>query len=298
MSTILAINLNPTFQQSFFYKSFQKDDVNRAYAHNEQIAGKGFNLVRILSLLGDKPVYLSHLGRDRFSEVQSECSKLGIEMAYALSDGPMRTCVTALESDSGSTTEFTCEAAPISSPDVENKIRTLFEQQIVRPEIEWMIIAGTQAPGYSPSLFPDMVARASELGKKTVLDICGPNLLGCLPFHPTIVKPNRKEFEKTFGITGASDSEFESMVRSKASQYAATMVITCGSRGAFASNGDFGTWYPVAQYVKNPVNATGCGDVFTAGLTHTLASGGSLSEAIMFGSECAARRVVRMDVGL
>ncbi|MDY4888258.1 MAG: PfkB family carbohydrate kinase [Sphaerochaetaceae bacterium] len=301
MSRILAINLNPTFQQSFFYRSFTKDDVNRAYAHNEQIAGKGFNLVRILSLLNDKAVYLSHLGKDRFHEVENECQKLGIEMAYALNDGPMRTCVTALESDSGQTTEFTCDAAPISSPEVEAQIRILFENLICQKDIQWLIIAGTQAPGYSKSLFADMVKRADELGKKAVLDICDGNLLSCMEHHPAIVKPNRKEFERTFSITGADDQTFEEKVRQISKKHGSTLVITCGDRGAYVANQKEylnGEWLPVAEYVEHPVNATGCGDVFTAAMTHSLANGKTLAEAVLFGSQCAAARVKRMEVGL
>ncbi|MGP1418508.1 MAG: 1-phosphofructokinase family hexose kinase [Sphaerochaetaceae bacterium] len=301
MSRILVINLNPTFQQSFFYRSFQKNDVNRAFSHNEQFAGKGFNLVRILSLLGDKPVYLSHLGRSRFDEVERECRTLGITMACPISESPMRTCVTLLESDTHQTTEITCEAEPISSSGIEEEIRELFSKHISDPGIEWVIISGTQAPGYSPALFPDMVKAASSLGKRTVLDICRISLMGCLPFSPTIVKPNRKEFQTTFGIPEADDAVFQDSVRSAARKYRTTFVITCGDRGAFAAGIDDypdGRWLPVAEYVPNPVNATGCGDVFTAGMTHKLAAGGTLEEAVMFGSQCAARRVKRMDVGL
>lgn len=301
MSTILVVNLNPTFQQSFFYKSFQKNDVNRAYAHNEQIAGKGFNLVRILRLLGHRCIYLSHLGKSRFEEVRKECEELGIEMAYALSDSPMRTCVTLLESDTCQTTELTCNAEPICPPEIEDRIRELYDSITRRSDVGFVIISGTQAPGYSPALFPDMVRTASERNLKTVLDICDANLLGSLAYHPYIVKPNRKEFERTFQIPGAEDRLFEKTVCEASRKYGTTFVITCGERGAYVCGpGDYekGVWLPVAEYVEKPVNATGCGDVFTAGLTASLNDGHPLSAAILFGSQCAARRVRRMDVGL
>lgn len=298
MSRILVVNLNPTFQQSFFYESFEKDAVNRARMASEQFAGKGFNLVRILSLLGDRPVYLTHLGARRLQEVVDETRSLGGELAYALSSSPMRTCVTVLESDGGRTTEFSCEAAPIEGDGIEARIRSLFDSLIVQEDIKWMVIAGTQAPGYSASLFPDMVRRASEEGKRAVLDIAGPNLLGCLPFHPAVVKPNRVEFERTFGIPGADRRTFEKKVAEVARERGVSLLITCGAEGALLSDRSGQRWLPVARRVENPVNATGCGDVFTAGMTHLLAQGRSLEEAAAFGAECAARRIMRMDVGL
>jgi fructose-1-phosphate kinase PfkB-like protein len=158
-----------------------------------------------------------------------------------------------------------------------------------------VVISGTKAPGYSGGLVPEMVRLAREGGKRIILDVRGSDLKESLPFKPDVIKPNLFEFTDTFAPEFKNLGELsgdEAGVRERISalaldlvgRYETAVILSRGTRPVWYAAGGVFAEYPVEK--KPPLNTTGSGDAFTAGLAAALEDGLSLSEALAAGVLC------------
>jgi 1-phosphofructokinase/tagatose 6-phosphate kinase len=298
----LAVSLNPVMQRTLLFDSWRENRVNRTRTHYLHASGKGVNVARVLTQLGDDVVHLTHAGgadRERFLAM---CREDGLVLTALESDSEVRTCVTILSRENGSTTELIADAGPVSSgtgPAVWDEFEKLIHG------CDYLIISGTKAPGYSDDLYPRMVKRASELGAASVLDIKGGDLKACLPFGPALIKPNLSEFCATFlpDLSVEEHEEDERVLEAAAEEmkrihreYGALTVLTLGARGALGWDGTELILQPARQI--KPVNTIGCGDAFTAGLSHSLAKGEGFSKALETARECAALNAGHIKPGV
>ena len=298
----LTVCLNPVLQRTMRFESWRENEVNRTDEYYLHASGKGVNVTRVLTQLGEPAVHLTHAGgRDRELFLQM-CREDGLDVAWEESGSPIRTCTTLLNRQTKSSTELVEEALPVE-PATEGRIRKRFSALISQAEM--LIVSGTRAPGYSEEFYPWMVGQARSTGVTVVLDIKGADLKRCLPYGPNIVKPNFSEFAATF-LSGMAVGEHEDdpqankAVEEKMSslhrEYDISIVLTRGSRGVMAC-GEDGILHRPAKLLS-PVNTIGCGDAFTAGFSARFARGGTLSEAIDAGTDCAAANAVRLKPGV
>jgi len=276
---ILTVCLNPTFQSTMLFSSFQEGEVNRCLEHYLDVAGKGMNTARILSQLGTEAAWLTHLGGPRKGEMLDLCSKDAVEVIHTDSCSEIRTCTTII--CNGVCTELVQNPEAVSK-ECEKSIRKLFSEAIVRAEA--LIICGTRAPGYSKELYSDFVKEAKEKGKFVLLDIKGEDLRSCLPYRPDVIKPNFSEFVETFFGEKAPEQEkntdlLERVYAKMASlqdEYGCKSVISRGKHDLLLFDKGPTT---VAIVPTEVVNSIGCGDTLSASLTFSLLQGHSLQHA-------------------
>ncbi|MCX7949330.1 MAG: PfkB family carbohydrate kinase [Treponemataceae bacterium] len=330
MASFLSVCLNPTLQKTLRFSRIQPDRVNRTATHRLDASGKGVNVSRVLQQLGQSVVHLTQLGgslRPLFLEL---CEQDHLDVRWVESNSPIRFCYTLIEESTHTVTELV-EESEVVAPDTEENIKTRFleilasdfapsphhtETHKQKPAVPTLIISGTKARGFSADIFPFMVQRAREQGMRIILDIRGEDLLRCLPYHPDVIKPNFDEFVETFlpdraaihkttaPSTGensreASQAPLASLVQGKAleiqKRYGCQIILTRGSQSVWAfDRGKF-----IEQKIEPvlPVNTTGCGDAFTAGIASALAAGASLEEALQEGIRCGALNAALLKPG-
>jgi 1-phosphofructokinase/tagatose 6-phosphate kinase len=191
----LTLCLNPVLQKTIVLHGLEENKVNRSSEYYFDAAGKGVITSRVLIQLNDRVIHLTQAGgrnRDLFLEM---LAREGIPVKWADSGSEIRFCYTLLNKAKHTSTEIVEEAVPVT-PGTEKEICTLFSSLL--PDCHTVIISGTKAAGFSPSLYPDLVKMAKEAGKITVLDYRGDDLKNSLAAHPDVIKPNYTEFISTF----------------------------------------------------------------------------------------------------
>ena len=174
------------------------------------------------------------------------------------------------------------------------------------PDYAVMVIAGTKAAGLSDGLVPFMVRRAKEAGLRVILDVRGPDLANSLRFHPDIIKPNLFEFAATFAPElirnnnliddgEAVKRRVRELCRDLCADRRSGIVLTRGAQPVWFAQGEDFAEFPF-ETVK-PVNTTGSGDAFTAGLTAALGDGASMEEAVAEGVRCGRLNAGFLKVG-
>jgi 1-phosphofructokinase/tagatose 6-phosphate kinase len=285
--------MNPTIQKTLCFPVIQNDEVNRTAEHRLDVSGKGINVSRVLGQLGEKAVHLTQLGGIFLPLFLDLCKKDSIDIRWVISESQIRFCYTLLEENNHGVTELVEESEAVSD-EVEFMIFNLYEKLL--PEIDWLIISGTKARGFSDKVVPDMVKLAKQFGKKMILDIRGNDLLNSLTYKPDVVKPNIFEFVATFfpekiqhGKFIGGEEKILPLVKEKAAELSlcgTSFVITRGSKPVWLFQE--GVFTEIGFDAVIPVNTTGSGDAFTAGLASSLAAGNSLNAAIEKGIVCGA----------
>ncbi|MEA4861496.1 Tagatose-6-phosphate kinase [bioreactor metagenome] len=293
----LVVCLNPTFQHTLVFSSFSLGEVNRAQQHYLDASGKGMNAARILTQLGHKAILLTHLGGERKGEMLMLCEKDGVEVRWADSHSDIRTCTTIL--CQGQATELVEEPHPVDAS-VEPVIRTLFTQAL--DEVDALIITGTRAPGYAPSLYADFVREAKEKNLFVLLDLKGDDLKACLPFRPDVIKPNLSEAVQTFlGLSVGEQEETEHLqatIRFKLEEIHRTYGTV-----TFLSRGKQEMWVQGPSFFTVPIerveiaNTIGCGDSLGAALTASLYTSTNMQHAAKYATKIATMNAKTIHPG-
>ena len=277
----LALCLNPTIQKTYLFDRLACGEVNRAVLVRTDASGKGVNVARVLKEAGARAIHLTHLGETSGAWFLSMCEGEGIEVRWADSKSPVRICSTIVERNSFRVTELVEESAPVA-PGTEDKLLALYRELIA--QYDFLVVSGTKAAGYSPSVIPEILRLAACAGVPAVLDLRGEDLKASLPFQPLAAKPNLQEFLATYppapGERSVEAHIGETLKRLK-SKYDTDFVITRGGQPVlFLEDGRLAEIEVDGIELLNPI---GSGDAFAAGLALALARGDSLREAICQG---------------
>lgn len=276
MANFLTVNLNPVIQKTLKLSDLHINNVNRSSEYYTDVSGKGINVTRVLNQLGAESTNLTHLGGENIKQFLKLAKKENISIEYVKSESDIRTCSTLLELGNNTTTEIVEEAKPVK-PSTEKRLLKKFKKIV--GNFDYVIISGTKAPGYSDKIIPNLVKEAKILNKKVILDIKGDDLKNSLPFKPDIVKPNREELNHTFGKDTVLDDIFKTIAKDGIS-----LIITDGVNPI--KYWDAGIKELEVTALESPLNCTGSGDAFTAGLAYALSIGSSILDAVSEGSRC------------
>jgi len=301
----LSVCLNPTIQKTLRFPLIVPGTVNRAVSHRLDVSGKGINVTRVLTQLGEKALHLTQLGGNMKPLFLSLCEQDGLSVESAESGSEIRFCYTIL-TDSA-VTELVEESQPVASGTEKlllEKFDMLLKEGFKKTPgkgaensktenfaYNTIIISGTKAAGFSDNIFPIMACKAKEKGMRIILDIRGKDLINCLKYEPDIIKPNLFEFASTFApeliknndvtINNRGEKETIKTIMAEISiKYKCRIILTNGSRKIMAA--DKNNFFECDIPAVKAVNTIGCGDAFTAGLASALEDSRSAAQPFTF----------------
>jgi 1-phosphofructokinase/tagatose 6-phosphate kinase len=297
--------MNPTLQKTLVFPSLIPDRVNRTGEHRLDASGKGINVSRVLTQLGENCIHLTQLGgifRDLFLEL---CGQDNLKVEWVESSSPIRFCYTLIDKGEGTVTELVEEAGKVGEGTEE---RLLGAYSRLLPEASSVILSGTMAAGFSETLAGEMVRLARSRSITVILDMRGRDLLQSLPWGPDIIKPNLYEFASTFApdlvdrneIAGGKEKVKERIRKvwgELCAKHRSRLVLTRGPETVwYSENGELEEYTFEAD--AKPLNTIGSGDAFTAGLAAALGRGASLRDAVAEGCRCGKLNAALLRPGV
>jgi 1-phosphofructokinase family hexose kinase len=286
----LSVCLNPVVQKTLVLPRLLEDEVNRSCEQYVEASGKGVNVTRVLTQLGERATHLTQAGGSRRDLFLQLVARDGLKVECVDSGSEIRSCYTLLNRERATCTEIIEEAAPVA-PETQARVLDAYSRLVAEHQV--VIVSGSKAAGFSDDLFPAMVQTAKLRGALVIVDIRGADLVRSLAYQPDVVKPNFAEFVATFlpgkrqaahASTGPSVAAVRDQMRQLSQEYGCQVVLTRGEQPTlFAWEGH------VAEAAVEPirvVNSIGSGDAFTAGLASVLGRGGDLLSAVQKGQHC------------
>ncbi len=289
---ILAAGLSPAWQQILVFDRFTRGEVNRAVEACACASGKVINVGIALTSLGAEARTLSVLGGRSGAMIESEMAALGVSSQWIQDPATTRTCTTIIERSTGETTELVENAAMIQARSCEAFLSALRNEA---QAAQWVILSGSLPPSAgrpsTKSLYREMLERLPSTAR-VILDARGPEMLECLSQRPFLVKPNREELALTVGRDLPDKESLITAMREVNHLGAEWVLVTHGGGEVWLSSlSELWCFTPPQIEV---VNAIGCGDCLTAGLTASLAEGHDLPTAIRFGIAAAGDNAVQL----
>jgi len=299
-ASFLAVCMNPTLQKTLVFSGLARDSVNRTGEYRLDVSGKGVNVCRVLTQLGKEACHLTQLGGSLRPIFLDLCGMDGLRVEWVESSSPIRFCYTLIDKEQKTVTELVEESEKVGTHTEELLFET-FSKLI--PAYSALIISGTKAKGFSDSLIPEMVHKARGHDCKIILDIRGQDLLNSFPFGPDVVKPNLYEFISTFAPELLSEKNAETVKKAVGriwadlyEKYSCALVLTRGAEPLwYAEKGELAEY---AFETVEPLNTTGSGDAFTAGLAAALEEGATLVDAVAEGVRCGALNAALIKPGV
>ncbi|WP_035804938.1 1-phosphofructokinase family hexose kinase [Kitasatospora mediocidica] len=260
---ILTVTLNAALDVTYFVDALVPRSSHRVDAVHERAGGKGVNVARVLSALGQPAVVTGLAGGPTGALLRAELSAVGLRDELVPMTGDSRRTLTVVSRDDGDATVFN-QAGPQVHP-AEWAAFTDRYARLVR-DAAVVVLAGSLPPGLPEDAYAQLVTLAAAHGVTTVLDTSGPPLLAALPAGPDVIKPNTAELT---AATGQHDL-VHAAARLRALG-ARTVVASDGPRGLHAITPQ-GSWRatPPERLAGNP---TGAGDACVAALAAGLAAG-------------------------
>lgn len=300
----LTVCLSPTLQKTLRFSSIVPGMVNRTEVHRLDASGKGINVSRVLGQLGEKVVHLTQLGGVMRPLFLSLCEKDSIAVEWAESGSPIRFCYTLINDFDGNVTELVEESEPVMAGTGE---RLLEKFEALLPGRNCLIVSGTRAAGFSDAIIPLMVQKAKKRSMTVILDIRGKDLMESLQYEPDIIKPNLYEFAQTFTPDLLKDnilSEDENTVKKQISavsmelckRYNCRIILTRGAETVWAIEPD--NFFEFDITAVKPLNTTGSGDAFTAGLACATENGTGFSASVTEGIRCGTLNALSLGPGV
>jgi tagatose 6-phosphate kinase len=282
---ILCVGTTPVFQRTMKFERVRLDEVNRAVEVSEYASGKAINVARVAHTLGEEVVVTGFLGGDTGKFIREQLTADGIPHDFVEVEPKTRTCVTILDHHHGQVTELVEEAKRVE-PEAWEQIDAKIDALL--PRAKMMVLSGSLPPHSPEDFYGRCVRKANERGIQTIVDASGQPLLGAWRERPTILKPNRRELERTLGRH--TKNEF------LAGRYGAHWaVVTEGKAGATVSDGT--RLWRIRSPEVQAVNPIGSGDAVAAGLAVALVRGQSMPDACRLAIACGAANAMTPKAG-
>ncbi|MDQ8707932.1 1-phosphofructokinase family hexose kinase [Streptomyces sp. LHD-70] len=271
---ILTVTLNAALDVTYVVDRLAPHTSHRVDTAYERAGGKGINVARVLSALGQPAVVTGLCGGPTGRLLRSELRSAGLSEELVPIAGDSRRTLTVVSRDDGDATVFN-QAGPRVQPPEWAEFASRYAELVRKAAV--VVLSGSLPPGLPSDAYAQLVSQADRAGARTILDTSGPALTSALSACPDVVKPNAVELA---AVTGHSD--IATAARELRALGASSVVASCGPDGLHAATED-GTWQasPPERLAGNP---TGAGDACVAALAAGLAAGrpwpGILREAV------------------
>jgi tagatose 6-phosphate kinase len=292
---ILCVTLNPCLDKTLAVRPWQPGDNVRGRSLHAVVGGKGNNVARALTRLGNAARPVTFLG----GAVGAQCESLfgeqdGLEPIVVGTGACTREILTVRTEGTATQTAFFDPDPAITSAEAEALHRAV-DQAMEAVSVHALTLSGSSPAPATHGLFSDLIALAQARGVPVFLDTYGPALDGIEDFWPTVMQLNRREAALRLRKPMATDDDIDALLNDWHRRGVACGVVTDGPYPvSIAYRGRRFRALPPAIEVVNPI---GSGDSLLAGLVDGWLKGLEAERLIQRAVGCAVANALVWDAG-
>lgn len=255
---IYTLTCNPALDYVLNPGTLSLGETNRSGAEQLYFGGKGINVSRVLRELGEETVVLGLIAGFTGDALEADLRAKGISTDFVrLSQGLTRINV---KLKGAQETEING-----NGPAVEPEEMVALLEKLDRLQAgDTLVLAGSVPAGLPKDLYGQIAKRIGGKGVRLAVDATGELLLSALPYHPFIIKPNRRELEEAVGRPLYSMMEWTDAAEELQKKGARNVLVSLGAEGAFLLD-EQGNFYFCSAPEIQAVNTVGAGDSMLAG---------------------------------
>lgn len=286
---IYTITLNPSLDYIMRVKHFEEGETNRSYEEEIYPGGKGFNVSTVLQRLGYENTALGFIAGFTGKEIQRLLLNRGFKLDLSVLDNGMSRINVKMKSEKESEINGN---GPIIS---EEKIQELLQKLDVLNNEDTIILAGSIPSSLPRDIYEIIMKRLKNKEVRIIVDATNDLLLRVLPYHPFLIKPNKRELEEIFQIEINDENELIRYAKKLQEQGAQNVLVSLGKEGALLVSEDKHV-YKVSAAKGKLVNSVGSGDSMVAGFLAGYLNHHDYKEALRLGSACGGATAFSHDL--
>lgn len=273
---ILTVTANAALDRLLFIDEFHPATTMRTSRMVDYVGGKGFNSSVALSGLGAPSLALGFLAGENGRRLVTLLEGYGICNEVIWVEGETRIAHVVVETQPHRHSHIITQGYRVAPVDLQ-RFLDCFQSHL--PAVNWLILAGTLAPGLPRDFYGSLVELASKAGVPALVDASGEPARQAALAHPAVLKMNDQEFAATFGKGGDADGWLiPRVLQVRQDLNLPALVITLGEKGLLA-------FKPHAAYRAScppqpAFSAAGAGDAVSAALAWRLSQSTRIDEMI------------------
>lgn len=290
---ILTITTNPAIDKVYSVSDYKIGGVFRPDSMTETAGGKGLNVARVASLLGEEVTATGFIGGSTGEFIERGVKEQGILSRFVHINGISRICIAVMDKKNNTSTEI-LEPGPMVSEDEIN--RFIEQYKALLDECDIVTASGSLPEGAPVDFYRCLIEEARTKGKKFILDTSGKYFKAGVEGLPFMIKPNVEEMEKVLGRPLESIKDKAEALMEFKEMGITLPCMTLGKDGAIAYLSD-GAYHFTAPELK-VVNTVGSGDSFIAGCASGLNRGIGYLESVRLGMACGMANTQFFKTGM
>jgi 1-phosphofructokinase family hexose kinase len=292
---ILTVTLNAAIDRTVAVPNFQLGRRHRAVESRTVAGGKGINVARALSLLGQPVIATGFVGGPTGTRLLEQLHSESVLTDFTRIAGETRINLAVIDPTSGEQTEINERGPAVSAEEV---VRFVERLDYLASGAQLCVLAGTLPPGAGDDLYARLIKDLCARGIAVVLDAEGEAMLEGVRAGASVVTPNEREAEELVGqeFSDAGDLAhgLSELVRMGAGEAAITRPDGCA---AVVGEGSGRRFLEARTEPLDPVSTVGSGDAFLAGYVAGRYEGRSPEECLAYGVACGAESTQHFGAG-
>ena len=290
--TIHVLCLNPAIDKLYEIDGFTAGEDYPGMRPAIQIGGKGVNVARVLSQLGERVrlyAFLGEMGAQDFRrEMEPRCA-----CSFITVGGACRTTVNIIDRRNAKETVITEAGPTVCGEHVAALVQQLCEH--VQPG-DIVCCSGSIIAGAPQDIYARVSAIAARRQAKCALDCNARALPASLAgAHYALGKPNERELCALLGHERTQDAQaLVRLARRMMNTYDA-LIVSMGAQGGVWADARHAFVARVPQL--DVISTVGSGDAALAGALCALARGMDAKDALRLSMACGAANAIKPETG-
>ncbi len=260
---IVTVTPNPAYDVTYELAELVVGGVHRVTEVRQRVGGKGVNVARVLTMLGESTVAIVLADKAFTDEALSE----GLNLEAVEGTGAVRRTL-VLHGADGTTTSLWEPGHPVSIA-AGNQLQDRVTARLAGAT--GLVVSGSLPPGFDADLPAQLAARAVAMRVPVVVDVDDEALRLVAKVPGVILMPNRDELSRLTGSACDGLAEVTAAAQVLVDLVVARVVATCGADGMVAVTPQ-GAWVATLGEALTG-NPTGAGDAAVAAVIRGLAGG-------------------------
>ncbi|WRS26366.1 hexose kinase [Oscillospiraceae bacterium MB08-C2-2] len=290
---IRSICLNPVIDRMYYIDDFIAGKLHKGIAPLAYPGGKGVNIARVVSLLGEPCALYGFLGGLGGQLIAREMEQLDVQLRTISLEGECRVTINIMDRKNNRETEIT-EPGPAVSPQELARFFAELEQDTQPGDV--VICSGSAVAGMPEDVYKTVSEICARKKAECFLDTSAQYLSGALPGNYRFAKPNANELNFLFGLSGKPNlAEMVKLGQRAREQGIGQVLISMGGEGGLLVEESRALLAEIPPV--ETVSTIGSGDSTVAGFAVGVSRGLAPEDCLRLAMACGVCNATYSKVG-
>lgn len=279
---VTTITLNPCIDKTVTVNGFTYGGTNYVEDYRYDISGKGINVSIALKNIGGNSRCLGLNYTSDGSIVTDFLNSKNVSYDFVNVNGHLRTNIKIFDKKTSVMSELN-ERGEVVDPKIIEQVLDKIKKSL--SDTTLIVLTGSVPPGVPDDIYKIIAEIASVQKVKVIIDAHDKLLLEAIKAHPYLIKPNKDEFEETFGEKVYTKLDIIRAARKVIAQGVSIVCVSLGKDGAMLVTQDEAFYCSGVNIEVKGVQ--GAGDSLVAGMCYAIEHNLSHAEMLRYGVAAA-----------